>query len=226
MQSLRLFFSTCQKRLQLLVCVLCLATFSLAAAQHFGLSEKLLSKIRHKYGAPAEARIRHWQNLIHENNNEQELTQLSIVNNFFNGARFVNDMEHWNKRDYWATPIEFLAHDAGDCEDFSIAKYFTLKEMGMDIAKLRITYVKAVELNQAHMVLAYYPTPDAEPLILDNINKSIKPASERNDLRPIYSFNANTLWLARTRNEQLKAGNPAQINFWKDLTERMKQELL
>jgi len=95
----------------------------------------------------------------------------------------------------------------------------------MDVSKLRITYVKATLLNQAHMVLAYYPTPTSVPLILDNINKRIKPANERSDLRPIYSFNADNLWLARTRNEQLKAGKSDQLNLWRDLNARMAKEL-
>ena len=218
----RLPISIPKKGLVLLLCSL----FSFALAQQYQISEQLLTKIRHKYGAPAEARIRNWQNLIRDYQHEEELQKLAIVNDFFNGARFVNDQKQWNKRDYWATPLEFLIHDAGDCEDFSIAKYFTLREMGLDVSKLRITYVKALILNQAHMVLAYYPSPNAEPLILDNINKLIKPASERTDLKPVYSFNADDLWLARSRNEQLKAGKSSQINLWRDLTARMQRELL
>ncbi len=170
-------------------------------------------------------RIEYWQNMTHEYRGKADIEQLKAVNDFFNGARFVSDIELWGKNDYWATPIEFLARDAGDCEDFSIAKYFTLKGMGMDVSKLRITYVKATLLNQAHMVLAYYPTPTSVPLILDNINKRIKPANERSDLRPIYSFNADNLWLARTRNEQLKAGKSDQLNLWRDLNARMAKEL-
>ncbi|TNE94283.1 MAG: sulfate adenylyltransferase [Gammaproteobacteria bacterium] len=163
--------------------------------------------------------------MINQYQDHEDLEQLRVVNNFFNEARFVNDIDLWHKSDYWATPLEFLAKDAGDCEDFSIAKYFTLKEMGLDISKLRITYVKATLLNQAHMVLAYYETPTAVPLILDNINKRILPASERSDLRPIYSFNADSLWLARTRNEQLKAGKPDQLSLWRDLNKRMQLEM-
>ncbi|HRZ78172.1 MAG TPA: transglutaminase-like cysteine peptidase, partial [Bacteroidales bacterium] len=93
-------------------------------------------------------------------------------------ARFVSDAELYGVADYWATPTEFIARGAGDCEDFAIAKYATLKAMGMDVAKLRITYVKSLTLDQAHMVLAYYPTPDAEPLILDNLNRLIKSAGQ------------------------------------------------
>jgi predicted transglutaminase-like cysteine proteinase len=203
-----------------------ISLFSAAIAQHQGVSEKLLSKIRDKYGPTAEARIRHWEGLIHQYHSSDDRKKLTIVNDFFNGARFVSDAILWNKNDYWATPLEFLANDAGDCEDFSIAKYFTLKEMGLDTAKLRITYVKATTLNQAHMVLAYYASPNAEPLILDNLNKLIKPASQRQDLRPVYSFNADNLWLNRTRNEQLEAGKPSQLNLWRDLNSRMRRELL
>ncbi len=200
--------------------------FSAAIAQHQGVSEKLLSKISDKYGPTAETRIRHWEGLIHQYHSSDDRKKLTIVNDFFNGARFVSDAILWNKNDYWATPLEFLANDAGDCEDFSIAKYFTLKEMGLDTAKLRITYVKATTLNQAHMVLAYYASPNAEPLILDNLNKLIKPASQRQDLRPVYSFNADNLRLNQTRNEQLKAGKPSQLNLWRDLNSRMRRELL
>mgnify|MGYP006407719941 FL=1 len=203
-----------------------ISLFSAAIAQHQGVSEKLLLKIRDKYGPTAETRVRHWEGLIHQYHSSDDRKKLTIVNDFFNGARFVSDANLWNKNDYWATPLEFLANDAGDCEDFSIAKYFTLKEMGLDTAKLRITYVKATTLNQAHMVLAYYASPNAEPLILDNLNKLIKPASQRRDLRPVYSFNADNLWLNRTRNEQLKAGKPSQLNLWRDLNSRMRRELL
>jgi len=206
--------------------ILLLGLVFTAVADHPGLSEKILAKIRQKYGETAELRIEHWQELIRQHQNSDDMSRLRVVNNFFNGARFVNDIDLWHKNDYWATPVEFLARDAGDCEDFSIAKYFTLKEMGLDISKLRITYVKAELLNQAHMVLAYYPTPSAVPLILDNINKRILPASERTDLRPIYSFNADNLWLARTRNEQLKAGSPDRLGRWKDLNRRIELEML
>lgn len=206
--------------------LLLLALIFSSTAQHFGISEKVLKKIRVKYGTTAETRVHYWQDMIQQYQASDDMDRLRAVNNFFNEARFVNDIDLWHKNDYWATPLEFLARDAGDCEDFSIAKYFTLKEMGLDISKLRITYVKAELLNQAHMVLAYYETPAAVPLILDNINKRILPASERSDLRPIYSFNADNLWLARTRNEQLKAGKPDQLNLWRDLNKRMQLEML
>jgi len=99
-----------------------------------------------------------------------------------------------------------LASNGADCEDFSIAKYFALKELGVPIERLRITYVKAVQLNQAHMVLAYYPAPKDEPLILDNLENGVRPASERTDLVPVYSFNDEDVLLARQGRPDASAG--------------------
>ncbi len=177
------------------------------------------------YTDPADQRLLRWRQLIDDGQGATERAQLEVVNDFFNGARFVEDRDLWRVADYWATPDEFLRRDAGDCEDFAIAKYFTLKAMGMASDKLRITYVKVASLQQAHMVLAYYPSPSAEPLILDNLNRRIHPASERSDLRPIYSFNAETLWLARSRHEQLPAGHPGQLQRWREMVARLDPQL-
>ncbi len=191
---------------------------------HDGLPQALMEAVREEYGRGAENRLRLWQELIHDNLDKSPGEKLRLVNEFFNSARFVDDRELWGVRDYWATPVEFLSLHAGDCEDFTIAKYFTLREMGVDSDKMRMTYVKAIELDQAHMVLAYYQTPSSDPLILDNLISSIRPASERQDLVPVYSFNGDNLWLSRTRNEQVKAGEPGQIGHWRGVLRRMERE--
>lgn len=203
--------------------ITCLAVWS-ENQPPFTVGEKTLLFARQHYGPLAEIRLLRWQSLIRDNQLSSDRAKLELVNDFFNGARFVDDIDEWNKRDYWATPVEFICHDAGDCEDFAIAKYFTLKALGIEAGKLRITYTKSLTYNQAHMVLAYYGTPSSEPLILDNINKRLKLASQRTDLKPVYSFNAENLWLNRSRNVQLKAGKSSQLKLWKDLTKRMARE--
>lgn len=193
-------------------------------AHHTGLTTEVLANLEKKYGLLAKTRAIKLDEIIHQNLGADEIHKLNLINDFFNGAKFSSDLDIWNTTDYWATPLEFIGRDAGDCEDFSIAKYYALKLMGIDTSKLRITYVKALKLNQAHMVLAYYPTSSSDPLILDNLNKRILPAKERTDLRPVYSFNADNLWLSRSRNEELKAGKPTQLKLWVDMQRRMKQE--
>jgi predicted transglutaminase-like cysteine proteinase len=150
---------------------------------------------------------------------------INAVNTFFNQVHFISDQKHWGIEDYWATPIELLSTNGGDCEDFSIAKYFTLLELGIPDKRLRIMYVKAIKLNQAHMVLTYYETPDSEPLILDNLIDRIKAASQRPDLMPIYSFNGSNLWMSKERGQGRKIqGGSQRINLWRDLNIRMQQQ--
>lgn len=190
------------------------------------ISEMLLRQVVSTYGKAAKNRLLDWQSLIENYKSDTELDKLKRVNSFFNKMRFVDDIDHWGKDDYWATPVEFLASRAGDCEDYSIAKYYTLRKMGVSVDRIRIAYVKALELNQAHMVLTYYSTPDAVPLVLDNINKKILPATERLDLLPVYSFNADGLWLAKSRTLGLKIGKSKGHSLWEDLVMRINTEMV
>lgn len=189
------------------------------------LDENLLNQIEQNHGSLVRQRFTHWQDLIQNGKTAAEADKLRLVNDFFNqNIRFTNDIAQWGKEDYWATPMELLAQGAGDCEDFSIAKYFTLLEMGVDDSKLRITYVKALELNQAHMVLTYFVSPQAVPLVLDNLKLDISPATDRNDLEPVYSFNGSGLWLAKIKGAGQQVGKAAKLNPWADLKRRMLQK--
>ena len=181
-----------------------------------------LNEIEKKYGIDARRRLQGWQSLIQENQKSDEKAKLEKVNIFFNLMNYYTDISHWGKEDYWATPLEFIVSGGGDCEDYTIAKYFTLLEMGVPDDKLLITYVKELILNQAHMVLAYYPTPEAIPLILDNFNKELLPADQRPDLKPIYGFNGKGLWEAKEFALGHKIAQPDDRQRWVDLKERMK----
>lgn len=191
----------------------------------FELGGKLLDYVQDEFGTEARARLETWQNLQKMAASAPIERKLSLVNSFFNRARFINDIKHWGEEDYWATPVELLATNGGDCEDFSIAKYLTLKSMGVPDDQLRITYVKALELNQAHMVLAWYPTPDADPLILDNLINEIRPASQRPDLEPVYSFNGEGLWSNRAGDRNRRIGEAAKLQRWNDLNSRLLESL-
>lgn len=212
----RFFYRLCG--LALLGLVLCAPAQSLLKED-----ENMTRVVNQFYGATAAGRTRDWRQLVREGQardwNERET--LSRVNIFFNRLRFIDDIKLWGKTDYWATPLEFLGAGGGDCEDFSIAKYFSLRELGVDDEKLRLIYVKALKLNQFHMVVAYYPTPSAVPLILDNLEGTIRPATERGDLAPIYSFNGQHLWLMRERGQGELAGEASRLSLWNDLRGRV-----
>lgn len=191
--------------------------------ESFHLDPDFLDKAELKYGKDARSLFVAWEDLIIKDSSQTDLEKLEQVNDFFNQMEFVDDIIHWGEKDYWATPIEFLGTRGGDCEDFSIAKYFTLKAMGVDEEKLNLTYVKALNYNVHHMVLTYFTTPDAEPLILDNLVGEIQAASQRSDLIPIYSFNGTGLWLAKQRGRGKLAGSSSRLQRWQDLIQRMSE---
>jgi predicted transglutaminase-like cysteine proteinase len=193
----------------------------LALAEGLVINEQLLDRVQSGYGTQARARVVAWKELMETGRNQSDREKLERVNRFFNDMRFVDDSIHWGKKDYWATPVEFLASNGGDCEDFSLAKYFTLRELGVPVDRLRLTYAKAVKLNQAHMVLTYFEKPSSEPLVLDNLVDDIRPASRRKDLVPVYSFNGDGLWLAKERGSGRRVGESSRLGLWKDLNRRM-----
>ena len=155
--------------------------------------------------------------------------KLKAINDFFNQKiRFTDDIDLWGQTDYWATPLETIGKQAGDCEDFTIAKYTFLKILNISNDKLRLTYVRAEISNQngvfirPHMVLSYYATPQSEPLILDNLIPNIIPASSRKDLSPIFSFNSKGLWVGNSSDR--KGDAQSHLSRWRDVLFRIQAD--
>jgi len=174
--------------------------------------------------ATPSQRIADWRALIETSRSSKERDKLQAVNQFFNRLDFVDDALLWGKEDYWATPVEMLTKKGGDCEDFTVAKYFTLRELDVPENRLRLTYVKSLGLNQPHMVLTYYVEPKSDPLVLDNLSDTIVTASERPDLIPVYSFNASGLWLAKQQSDSPPLNDGRQLTRWQTLQRRLAQE--
>jgi predicted transglutaminase-like cysteine proteinase len=179
-----------------------------------------------RYGQRASETLAAWRRLIEESRALPEIEKLNKVNTFFNRRMlFQTDMEVWQQEDYWATPLEFMGRGAGDCEDFAIAKYISLQLLGIGNERLRLVYVRAksgATASIAHMVLGYYAQPTEEPLILDNLISSVRPASQRSDLIPVFSFNSDGLWVGAA--SASSADPTARLSRWRDVLERMRQE--
>ena len=159
---------------------------------------------------------------------QDENAKLVAINQFFNRRIvFVSDMEVWGQLDYWASPLEMLGKGRGDCEDYVIGKYFSLLAAGVPVAKLRLVYVRATIGGPggevlAHMVLAYYASAGAEPLILDNLIGEMRPASRRPDLEPVFSFNGEGLWQGVGAQA---AGDPvARLSRWREVLVKARAE--
>lgn len=184
-----------------------------------------------RYRADDQRALDNWQEMLQENHSVPVSDQLKKVNEFFNRRiYFGEDKDIWGQRDYWATPLETLAKGAGDCEDFAIAKYFSLMALGVPIEKMRLVYVKAriggpsSTVQLAHMVLAFYTTPDAEPLVLDNLITEIRPASRRPDLQPVFSFNSKGIYSGASGNATAGPGGTGRLSKWQDLLQRSRQD--
>lgn len=194
--------------------------------------EKILELARARFGAGGVQTVQAWREMMFMAKTLSEPEKIQRVNEFFNRKiQFGEDQAIWGENDYWATPLEVMGRGAGDCEDFSIAKYFSLRDLGVPEERLRITYVRAriggphSDVMQAHMILGYYEDPLAEPLILDNLITDVRPASRRGDLTPIFSFNGEGVWIGSGSTERKDpATSTARLSRWRDLIARMRAE--
>ncbi|ARD22683.1 hypothetical protein SJ2017_2393 [Shewanella japonica] len=202
-----------------LISLTCMAT----VADYF-FTDNFYQDIENRYGINSVQDFKDWQQLIEDGENLDDFSRLNLVNQFANRKiRYRLDIDHWGKNDYWATPIESLGTRGGDCEDYAIFKFFTLKAMGVDESKLRLMYVRALTINEPHMVLVYFENLRDMPLVLDNLKTKILPANKRTDLKPIYSFNGQGLWLAKAQGLGNAKPTSTGNKNWTELLKRIEQ---
>jgi predicted transglutaminase-like cysteine proteinase len=190
---------------------------------------KLANLAGQRYGDSARATVIELEMLMTSLKKASDTDKLKHINDFFNTKiHFEEDINIWGEADYWATPLEAIGKGYGDCEDYSIAKYVFLKALNIPEEKLKLTYVKArmgeagSNVFIAHMILSYYATPTAEPLILDSLTPEIKLASRRDDLSPIFSFNSQGLWTGRA-NTPL-TGGLNNLSRWRSVLLRIQAD--
>lgn len=151
-----------------------------------------------EYGEFAQKRLSSLLSLMEELKDKEEIEKVVEINKFFNQLQYATDLRIWKTNDYWASRLEFIGKGAGDCEDYAVAKFLTMAQLGVPQKKIFLTYVKAINFPQsAHLVVTYYKTPGTIPYVLDNYEKRILPATARKDLIPVYSFTASDLYLQK-----------------------------
>ncbi len=138
--------------------------------------------------------LQEWRAMLQELAGKDRLTQLTRVNEYLNKAPYIEDPTNYGVPDYWATPMQFMNRD-GDCEDYAIAKFLSLRELGFARDELRVVIVDDLNLKVPHAVLAVY-LPD-RTMILDNQIAQVVPATVIRHYRPIYSINEDAWWLHR-----------------------------
>ncbi len=187
-------------------------------------SDSFFEKLTVTYGDKAKRRADKWRGVLLDNQSGSDWAKINRVNHFFNKSIiYQDDLSLWGKKDYWASPVETIGRGKGDCEDYAIAKYFTLTSLGVDENKLRLMYVRQLTVNQPHMVLIYFENLKDVPFVLDNFNPKVLLASKRRDLKPIYSFNAQGLWMAKAKGLGRKVKNSRGVSAWNTLIERIEE---
>lgn len=144
-------------------------------------------------GQSSACRLEDWQEALTEISRSNEADQIYRVNRYINRFKYVTDRRNWGRRDYWAVP-EQLFERGGDCEDYVIAKYLSLRALGIDASRLRVVVVYDRKKREDHAVLAVLVSH--ETMILDNYHRRVMTWAEmKRRYRPYYSLNENGVWI-------------------------------
>jgi predicted transglutaminase-like cysteine proteinase len=146
-----------------------------------------------------------WRRFLAGLEDLSRMAQLNAVNRYMNRKRYVLDPRNYGVSDYWAAPGQFLSRD-GDCEDYAIAKFMSLKALGFTNDEMRIVVLQDLNLGIAHAVLAVYLNGRA--MVLDNQIDGVVAADSVRHYRPIYSINERSWWLHRGGPEAAAGGGP------------------
>lgn len=155
-------------------------------------AEERTSRTVHEPNRCRDLDSQSWCSLIARAAPLERMDQLVAVNRFFNRMPYRADQEAYGRREYWATPGEFMIR-SGDCEDYSIAKYFALRELGFSEDKMRIVVLRDNFRGTGHAVLAVYV--DSDILILDSMSNSILSHTRYKYYIPQYSMNETKQWV-------------------------------
>ncbi|MDH1932804.1 transglutaminase-like cysteine peptidase [Pseudomonas sp. GD03696] len=179
-----------------------------------------------KRGEKVAQRLQDWQSLIVQSIQLSDVEKLKTVNDFFNRhIRYGEDIEVWRQFDYWASPRETLELGAGDCEDFALAKYFTLRLLGISEQRLRLVYSTLISTQQAHMVLGYRADGGDDLVLLDNLRSEILLTTQRPDLQVQFAFDSDHMYRF-DQGRLVEVGDAQLLPVWQVLKAKVKQESL
>jgi predicted transglutaminase-like cysteine proteinase len=160
-----------------------------------------------------------WERFLTALKDRSPRMQLVQVNRYINRIQYVSDQKAWGTRDYWAGPGEFFAN-GGDCEDFAIAKYFSLRALGFAPEDMRLVVLNDSDRDLVHAVLVV--DWQGQEIVLDNLNDRIRSWDEVANYHAVYSINEYAYYLHRGRDIAVHttsaAGNllPASLSWLAD----------
>ena len=163
-----------------------------AVLREIAQEETVVRSCSHDEAACASGPLRDWLGFLRGLEGRSTLEQVRAVNRFVNRWRYRSDTENYGRSDRWATPLQFFER-AGDCEDYAIAKYESLRRLGFPPERLRLVVLHDKARDLAHAVLAVYHGNGV--LILDNLAEEVLPQERVTNYVPYYSLNATAHWV-------------------------------
>ncbi|HAE04173.1 MAG TPA: hypothetical protein DCL95_12745 [Rhodospirillaceae bacterium] len=139
--------------------------------------------------------IAKWRIFLNKLKGVAPMDQLEYVNKYLNQYAYLLDPINYGKKDYWATPKEFM-YRTGDCEDYAISKYVSLVHLGWPKENMRIVVLQDQNLNVAHAILVVYINDQA--LVLDNQIPQVIDSTRIKHYKPIFSITDGRWWLHRS----------------------------
>jgi len=167
--------------------------------------EEIKIRATERAGAEARQRLEKWERLINTCQNRSHTDKLRAVNEFFNHQIMARADQGTEKGcDYWQSPIETLVRGVGDCDDFAMAKYVSLRLLGIPSEQLRVASIKDPDFDNRHALLFFFPQNEKDPWVLDNLafehlgfkGSHILRLSERmirHKIKPLWGINENYL---------------------------------
>lgn len=151
----------------------------------------------------ARCHLERWWEFLGSLRGKTPREQLSAVNAFVNEQKYVGDKTNYGQEDYWAMPAQLMAN-GGDCEDYAIMKFLSLRNLGWSTEDMRLVVVQDTRQRTQHAVLAVQAEHDV--LILDNQSRYIESQANVPHYAPVVSMSDDRWWLHMI-DAQLIAGN-------------------
>ncbi len=136
--------------------------------------------------------LKEWYAFLATIKNAPRSQQLDAVNRYANEKSYVLDVDNYGVDDYWAIAREFL-YNGGDCEDYAITKFFSLRWLGYNDDDIRLLILQDTNLRVQHAVLVVFDHGDV--LVLDNQSQEVLPQEKILHYVPLYSVNEEQWWL-------------------------------
>jgi predicted transglutaminase-like cysteine proteinase len=205
------------------IILLILIPFFILEAKNITLSQEEYNNIlKMQNASQISARLVKYKRLLSKAKDFSTIKKLSYTNSFYNKILPINDETKYQVDDYWATPKEFLIEGRGDCEDYAIAKYFTLLSLGIKENKLFLAVVKVKNATNYHMILLYIENKNSMPLVLDNLSFKVVPLNKRPKLKVKFIFNEKESFILKNKKIHKKVKiDWGKENKWENILKRV-----